>query len=396
MPSMSPQTKSQESLQRYKLHKSRGGSVIKRLPLTTAPKGRFAGLLPGPLSELTDFAHVPLADLEAYVTRSPATREAEMETRRRMGHIRRPLNSFLLYRKCYRERAKAFCQAHDPEAHISDRPISSVCGASWRMESNEVKANFAEWALRELKGFESTFPDYQYRPRRLVPLRMTTNVQGKGPSSEGELDSDELAMFTQQCPVSEPSSFTHWEQQGTADPSMAAVASQQPQFHLPAISWDGFDFRQSWPHQASFCPPQLSHYPFTMDVSCPPARLATSVTGAQIPDIQYLFSSSQENTLTQQHLAPMLCSRCKCEVSSADADTESELLIDPTLGDFLQDAVATANSPQTSEDTIVVTVGHDAESSKAKADEQWEECFEKMKSEESEEEFWKMLEYAIP
>ncbi|KAL2145389.1 hypothetical protein VTI28DRAFT_7316 [Corynascus sepedonium] len=396
MPTMSPQTKSQESLRRYKLHQSRGGSITKRLPLTTAPQDRFAGLLPGPLSDLTDFAHIPLADLESYVTRSPATREAEMETGRKMGHIRRPLNSFLLYRKCYRERAKAFCQAHDPEAHFSDRPISSVCGASWRMESDEVKASFVEWALRELKGFESTFPDYQYQPRRSVPPKVTTNLQEKGPSFEGELDLDKFAMFTQPCPVPEPSSFTHWEQQGPAGSSMAAAALQQTQFHLPAINWDGFNCRQSWPHQMSFCPLQLSPYPFTMDVSYPPVRLTSSITSTQIPDIQYLFSSSPENTLTQQPLAPMLCSRCKCEVSSADADTQSELPIDPILGDFLQDAIATADGPQASESTIVVTVDHDTKRPKAKAYEQWEECYKKMKGEENGEKFWKTLEDAFP
>ena len=53
-----------------------------------------------PLSELTkDWTHVPIADIESYVNRSAEERRREVEDGKVPGKVKRPMNSFMLYRK---------------------------------------------------------------------------------------------------------------------------------------------------------------------------------------------------------------------------------------------------------------------------------------------------------
>ncbi len=66
-------------------------------------------------------------DIPAYVNRNTETRHAEV-TKRKNGHITRPMNSFMLYRSAYAERTKAWARENNHQV------VSAVAGASWPLE----------------------------------------------------------------------------------------------------------------------------------------------------------------------------------------------------------------------------------------------------------------------
>jgi hypothetical protein len=114
-----------------------------------------------PLSELhaLDFAHIPLGDVETFVNRDPATRQAEVEERKsKPGKILRPLNPYMLYRMRYHAVAAQFCKMFAG----NQNGISIICGASWWLEADEVRRTFREWAEVESENHAMAFPDYRF------------------------------------------------------------------------------------------------------------------------------------------------------------------------------------------------------------------------------------------
>ncbi|KAL2185910.1 hypothetical protein L209DRAFT_772500 [Thermothelomyces heterothallicus CBS 203.75] len=263
---------------------------------------RFADLLQEPLSELTRFAHIPLPDIEAFANRSRATREAETEGGRKKGHVRRPLNAFILYRKCYRERAVAFCEAHAPETVVSHGSVSSVCGASWKMEPEHVKVQFKEWALQELRAFQKAFP--KTRPASASDTTVSPSAQ--------------------QSPPAPPPWFAGLAQQGAEH----QLAQGLP--FLPAEHLDGFIPQCGWAPQMPLylIPPAPQHHLCPTDVSYPQVELETPATLSQSPH-------------------PVLCSRCACEVAFAGAaNRRTCFLPDNPAPELPPDAVVAADNSQ--------------------------------------------------
>ena len=110
-----------------------------------------------PLSELTkELTDIPVKDTEAWVNRSFEERQAE---KRPDGSIKRPSNSFMLYRSAYTERCR------DLEKSKNHQDISSIAGASWAIETPEIKNQFEEWAKMERENHQKAFPDYKFQPQ---------------------------------------------------------------------------------------------------------------------------------------------------------------------------------------------------------------------------------------
>ncbi|KAK4236147.1 hypothetical protein C8A03DRAFT_17188, partial [Achaetomium macrosporum] len=122
--------------------------------------------LPGPFSQLRQYAHIPLVDVSSFVNRSVATRQAEIHdrgrSRERRGKIGRPCNAFMLYRMSYMPRIEAYCRRRADSSHNAH--ISSIAGASWRQEPDEVRAAFAAWAEQDKAGHRRAFPGWKYSP----------------------------------------------------------------------------------------------------------------------------------------------------------------------------------------------------------------------------------------
>ena len=132
---------------------SRGGPSS---ALTDNPQQEIVSLR-RPLSELTEeLIDVPIKDIEAWVNRyfevNPVRRGAA-------DSIKRPSNSFILYRSAYTITCRILAQSG------RHQEISSIAGASWAMESIDVKNRFKAWAKTESENHQKVFPDYKFRPR---------------------------------------------------------------------------------------------------------------------------------------------------------------------------------------------------------------------------------------
>ncbi|KAK4133288.1 hypothetical protein BT67DRAFT_337059, partial [Trichocladium antarcticum] len=76
--------------------------------------------------------------------------------------IPRPLNRFMLYRKCHRALAAEFCKT----ILVGQQGVSIVCGVSWRLEPEEVRDKFRDWHAVETENHRKAFPRYKFAPGR--------------------------------------------------------------------------------------------------------------------------------------------------------------------------------------------------------------------------------------
>ncbi|KAK0730596.1 hypothetical protein B0H67DRAFT_678389 [Lasiosphaeris hirsuta] len=113
-----------------------------------------------PMSELTKDSQTPVADIGAYVNRSAEVRRREIETGKNPGRVKRPMNAFMLYRKAYQQRAKELASQHNHQV------VSRVCGSSWPLEPESVRAQFKQWADTERENHQKAHPDYKFKPAK--------------------------------------------------------------------------------------------------------------------------------------------------------------------------------------------------------------------------------------
>lgn len=114
--------------------------------------------LPGPLSEMTNhMTHIPVRDMEAFVHRPIAERLQEARSK---GKIKRPMNSFMLYRAAYSDRIKALFQQNNHQ------DVSRASGKSWRQESPAIKQKYEELANIEKNNHNRAHPEYKFAPKK--------------------------------------------------------------------------------------------------------------------------------------------------------------------------------------------------------------------------------------
>ena len=110
-----------------------------------------------PLSELTaHLEHIPIKDTETWVNRSLEQRKKEVGND---GFIKRPSNSFILYRSAYADRCREY------EKSNNHQDISSMAGASWAIEATAVRKQYEDWAKVERENHQAAFPDYKFQPQ---------------------------------------------------------------------------------------------------------------------------------------------------------------------------------------------------------------------------------------
>ena len=136
--------------------------------------------LSGPLSELTkDMVDIPIKDTEAHVSRSVEERRKEAEKDR---FVKRPSNSFILYRSAYAERARAF------QKSANHQVVSSLAGESWAMEPPEIRKQYDDWAKRERDQHAAAFPEYKFQPQQ----NKISGRKRKGRDDDSEEDDSDL------------------------------------------------------------------------------------------------------------------------------------------------------------------------------------------------------------
>lgn len=127
-----------------------------------------------PLSELTrTWTHVPVIDIDAYVNRSAETRRQEVDKGKNPGKVKRPINPFMLYRKAYQNQTKNWCLQNNHQV------ISQICGDSWPLEPDNIRAQFNEWARIERQNHQNAHPGYKFSPAKAATAKAAKRKAGK-------------------------------------------------------------------------------------------------------------------------------------------------------------------------------------------------------------------------
>ncbi|KAL8693013.1 MAG: hypothetical protein Q9218_002070 [Villophora microphyllina] len=134
-----------------------------------------------PLSQLC--LDVPVVDVYEKVNRSIEQRQEEA---RRDNKIKRPSNSFMLYRSAYGDRVKALYPQNNHQI------ISRICGASWKMETPEITEKFKAYYEMEKENHAKAHPTYKFSPAKSSPSRKR---RGTGETSDEEDDGSVLGDF---------------------------------------------------------------------------------------------------------------------------------------------------------------------------------------------------------
>lgn len=79
-------------------------------------------------------------------------------------YVKRPLNSFMLYRKSQTQSAMAY--AVHSQLKLNHQNISQIIGLMWQTESKEVKDQFARFAGKEKELHRVLHPDYKFCPKK--------------------------------------------------------------------------------------------------------------------------------------------------------------------------------------------------------------------------------------
>lgn len=95
--------------------------------------------------------------MEAEVYRPIAERRAEAQ---RKGKVKRPSNSFMLYRAAYADRTKEFLHLRNHQE------VSRLLGKSWGMETPDIRTKYEELASTEKDNHSLAHPDYKFAPRK--------------------------------------------------------------------------------------------------------------------------------------------------------------------------------------------------------------------------------------
>ncbi|PSR81616.1 high mobility group box domain-containing protein, partial [Coniella lustricola] len=102
-----------------------------------------------------------MLEIEAYINRTAEVRRKEISSdRKQPGKVKRPMNSFMLYRKAFQNHTKAYCE------HNNHQVVSKVCGASWDQEPEHIRKQFADWAKMERANHQLAHPGYKFTPAK--------------------------------------------------------------------------------------------------------------------------------------------------------------------------------------------------------------------------------------
>uniref|UniRef100_A0A060TJ66 ARAD1D44660p n=1 Tax=Blastobotrys adeninivorans TaxID=409370 RepID=A0A060TJ66_BLAAD len=80
------------------------------------------------------------------------------------NYVKRPLNSFMLYRKSQTQSAMAYAIAS--QLKLNHQNISQIIGLMWQTESKELKDEFAKFAGQEKEIHKALHPDYKFCPQK--------------------------------------------------------------------------------------------------------------------------------------------------------------------------------------------------------------------------------------
>lgn len=91
-------------------------------------------------------------------------KSSKSQRKSRPDYVKRPLNSFMLYRKSQTQSAMAY--AVHSQLKLNHQNISQIIGLMWQTECKEVKDQFARFAGKEKELHRVLHPDYKFCPQK--------------------------------------------------------------------------------------------------------------------------------------------------------------------------------------------------------------------------------------
>lgn len=124
-----------------------------------------AQILYGSPSQAAAAANAAAAAAVSAAAAASASGSSKKKSRKnRRDYVKRPLNSFMLYRKSQTQSAMAY--AVHSKLKLNHQNISQIVGLMWQTESKEVKDKFAYFAGREKEIHKVLHPDYKFCPQK--------------------------------------------------------------------------------------------------------------------------------------------------------------------------------------------------------------------------------------
>lgn len=230
-------------------------------------------VLEKPLSEMgVEWKH-SMDEIAVYVNRSAEERKNETDSdRKQPGRVKRPMNSFMLYRKAFQNHTKAYCE------HNNHQVVSKVCGASWDMEPENIRNQFAEWAKQERANHQQAHPGYKFAPAK--PNKATKR------KNESDDEASDLESYDWESGqrIRRPRSRT-----GTPMPDHHKLY-EMPYYHPPQQPLPQYGQPQAMTNSHNAV---LSSYGYTNPHKQMPSPYTSMVLGGQTG--QYLSSNSVAN-----------------------------------------------------------------------------------------------------
>ncbi|KAH8422643.1 uncharacterized protein LDX57_000397 [Aspergillus melleus] len=236
--------------------------------------------MPGPLSELTKhMTGVPIKDMEEWVHRPIEVRQ---QVAKEKGKIARPMNSFMLYRSAYAERAKSWF------AQSNHQVVSRTAGESWRLEPPEIRKKYEVLAKIEKINHERAHPGYRFTPEKDKKKRDKTPDIDRRQCIEGASQSSPFSSHTARSVSSDLGSG--WDSRGSTP--FGFVDHGLPTGGYLNSSWHSSNPGRPAPGMMS--PPEPSQY---MQQTVLPSLMGSHVEDVRfrrvgLQDVQYTTSTA--------------------------------------------------------------------------------------------------------
>lgn len=219
--------------------------------------------------------------MELYVHRPIADRLQEARIK---GKIKRPMNSFMLYRAAYTERIKAMFHQNNHQE------VSRASGKSWRQETPAIKRKYEELANIEKENHNLAHPDYKFAPKKESDSKKKKK-RGATNDDFSELDDTE---FIPRCV---PPSYTRHSRDSEFDSDLGSRDStpfDHPEHGLPIGGYYSSSWNTSNPGRPvpGMMPSHEHHY---LQSSVRPSPLGSRVEDVfrrSVSELQYSTSSA--------------------------------------------------------------------------------------------------------
>jgi hypothetical protein len=183
--------------------------------------------------------------MDSWVRRSEEVRHEEVA--RKNGKVARPMNSFMLYRSAYAERTKEWF------AHNNHQDVSEAAGASWRIETPEIREKYERLANIEKANHLKAHPGYKFSP-------------SKEKKKRSEADDDQLTVDGGEMTAGSSPAFLQVRATGSSEVDSNGWASRDstpfdfPEHGLPTTTYYPSSWQTSHPSQDMLSPPRPSPY----------------------------------------------------------------------------------------------------------------------------------------